>query len=260
MSSPAAQPAGQRTALWICLGLVVGLLIAVPVSWRWVNAGMGTKIAVLGAGKQLSVLVTHDQRRVLIAAGSDGSAFSNALNAALPPVGDSIDVVLIDSRASPDVGERARGLSAKRVLSLPDPDRAAEPTTVQQSFVLDLSDSVLVSFRLEPDGTWSARVETGAGVIAITPGSPSSRNSAVAISLDDSDPAGAEERTGVVIGPRSADLQSGPRIATVSAGSVLSIRVEGDQLRLSSDFFSSGTSGERPDHLARLDRELVFEL
>jgi len=243
--------------LSLCAGLVVGLILALVLAWRWTEAGAGTRIQVLGAGKHASVLVTHDQRRVLIASGSNGSAFSNAISNALPSIGKEIDVLLIDPRSSADVTDRARSLDAKRVIVLPNTDAENGIETAQRSFMIELTPSVALAVRIEPDNTWTAEVATSAGIVAITPGkSPST--APVWISLDGAFGASESDRQ-VRIGPATNGLVRTQTVAAVTAGSVLSIRIDGSAFRISRSFFAASVSGEGAHHLARLDRELLLE-
>ncbi len=244
--------------LSLCAGLVVGLVLALVLAWRWTEAGAGTRIQVLGAGKYASVLITQDQRRILIASGSNGSAFSNAISNALPAIGEEIDVLLIDPRSSADVVDRARSLDAKRALVLPGAGFENGAEIVQRSFTIELTPGVALAVRIEPDNSWTAEVTTPAGAVAITPGRSAS-TAQVWISLDGAFGA-SESDPQVRIGPASNGLARTQMIATVRAGTVLSIRIDGSMFRIPRSFFAANVSGERADHLARLDREFLLEL
>ena len=256
-----AQPDRDDPALirlWFCAGLILGLLLALVFAWRWTDAGSGTRIQVLGSGKFVSVLVTHEQRRVLFAAGTNGSAFSNAISAALPPVGDEIDVLLIDPRSSADVIDRARSLKAKQTRVMPNPGTETRAETAQRSFVVDFGEGVTVSVRVEPNRSWTAAVVTPAGRLSITPGI-SSTSAPVWISLD-----GTVAETGgdhqIRIGPTANGLARSATVATVAAGSVLTIRVDESAFRIPRSSFAIASSGERADHLAGLDWKFLLEL
>jgi hypothetical protein len=243
--------------LSFCAGMGLGLILAIILAWRWIDTGAGTRIQVLGAGRYASVLITNEQRRVLIASGSNGSAFSNAISAALPAIGKEIDVVLIDPRSSADVIDRARSFNAKRVIVLPAVGAEIRSETSQMSFTIDMTAGVTVAVRIEPDNTWTATVTTSAGILAITPeGSVST--APVSISLDGSFNQMSSQRQ-VRIGPATNGLARTPTLSTVSAGSVLSIRVDGSTFRIPRPYFGAIPSGEGADHLARLDRKLLLK-
>lgn len=235
---PAAQ---RRLTRWFGLGILLGLLVATLISARWIQSGSGVTISVLGAGKYVSVLVTHNQRRVLIASGSDGSAFSNAIGKALPPIAGSIDVLLIDPRASADVIERAQSLSAKLMLQLPAPDNGDDPRAVQRSFSMDLSGGVVISLRTAPSRSWTATILTPTGPIVVAPDSETAQISPIRISLDGSLPEAADQRARVDIGPfASGQPGTGPH-AVVRSGNVLSITVDETGFRFPKDDLTTTT-------------------
>jgi len=244
--------------LWFCAGLVFGLLLALAFAWRWTDAGSGTRIQVLGSGKYVSVLITHEQRRVLFAAGSNGSAFSNAISAALPPIGDEIDVLLIDPRSSADVIDRARSLGAKQTRVMPDPATDDGAEIARRSFVIDLGGDVAIAVRIEPNRSWTAVVTTSAGLVSITPGA-SSTFEPVWISLNGKVTEVSSDQQ-IRIGPTANGLTRSATVAAVSAGSVLTIRVDESAFRIPQSSFAIASSGERADHLAGLDRELLLKL
>jgi hypothetical protein len=258
MSSPIHGPGQIR--FWLCVGLVIGMLGGVTLTWRWTAAGAGTRIAVLGSGKSVSVLVTHDQRRILIASGSSGSAFSNTLGSTLPPFADNIDLVLVDPRSSADLVDRLGSLDAKRMMLLPDPERDKTADTVLRSFQVDLGDDVVLVVRIEPAATWSAELQTSAGIISISPNGESRTAAPVRISLDGTagvDPGGLPA---IWIGPAANGLVRSTHLATVGAGSVLPITIDGSAFRIPREFFGEGESGQGANHLARLDGQSVVEL
>lgn len=234
---PDDQPRHQR---WFCSGLILGLLVSSLLTWRWIEAGAGTTVSVLGSGKYVSVLITNDQRRVLFASGSDGPAFSNAVGKALPPIAGSIDILLIDPRASADVFERAQSLSPKRVIRLPDQENANEAGSVQQSFILDLGDGVAISVHVSPERSWVAAVDTGAGRITINPEAGHAVASTIQISLDGSFPTSRSGHAGVQVGPTTKNLAPDQSRAVVSSGAVLSIAVDGANFRLPGDSLTRG--------------------
>ena len=254
MNSPTDSQNPALIRLSFSAGMALGLILALIFAWRWTNAGAGTRIQVLGSGKYASVLITHEQRRILIASGSNGSGFSNAISTALPAIGNEIDVLLIDPRSSADVVDRARSLDAKRVIVLPDADHAE---TLHRSFVIDLSGGVTLSVRVESDNTWTAELATSAGVVAITPGESTSP-APIWISLDGAF-GGLSSNRHVRIGPATNGLARTPTVATVRAGSVLPIQVDDSAFRIPRSYFGTSNSGERAHHLARLDRKLLLE-
>ena len=227
----------QMGSFWLVVGLVVGTAGSGIITNRWLDTGAGTRIQVLGAGKQLSVLVSHNQRRVLITAGSDGSAFSNAIGSALPPLFDSIDVLLIDPTASANVVERARNLDVKQSLLLPDSNGPITAQTINQSFAIDLGDDVLVIVSPQAD-SWTAQVKTRAGTIQVARGQNLAGQGQLAINLDGALPPIAGETYPVEIQP-AGKRPSGPALASVSPGDVLSIAVDTSALRIDSAFFAA---------------------
>jgi hypothetical protein len=227
----------QIGSLWLLGGLLAGVVGSGLVTDRWLEAGAGTRVQALGAGKQLSVLVSHNQRRVLIASGSDGSAFSNAIGAALPPMFDSIDVLLIDPTASMDVIERARGLDVKRWFVLPQSDGTMTARTVNQSFAIDLGDSVLVIVSLH-ENSWAVQVSTSGGTILVAGGQNLAGHGQAAINLDGSEPQIGEATYPIVFQP-AGKRPPGPALASISPGDVLSIAFDGDSLRLDGNLFAA---------------------
>ena len=257
MSPPLHGPGQIR--LWLCVGLVIGMLGGVTLAWRWTVADAGTRVAVLGAGKTVSVLITHDQRRVLVASGSNGMAFSNALGAALPPFSDSVDLVLVDPRSTVDVIDRASALDAKQTIVLPHPEREVTVETVRQSLQVDLGDDVLLSVRIEPAGTWSAGLRTSAGVISITPNGDTHVTAPVRITLDGTTDIDPGEPLSIWIGPAANGLARTSHQAIVGTGSVLPITVDGSAFRIPREFFGAVESGQGANHLARLDGQPIVE-
>ena len=215
-----------RLKAWFCSGLVLGFLVSSLFSWRWMEAGSGTRVSVLGTGKYLSVLITHNQRRVLIVSGNDGQAFSNALSAALPPIAGSIDILLIDPRSSEDVTERARSHSAKRVMILPDKLNATDLRSVQQSFLIDMGDGVSISIQVLPQRKWTATVESEAGRILISPDAEEGRQSSIHISLDGSFSDSSGAKSAIEISPTARGMAGDRPRAVVGAGDVLTITVD----------------------------------
>jgi hypothetical protein len=256
--TPALHGSGQ-IRFWLCVGLVIGMLGSVSLAWRWTATGAGTHVAVLGAGKSVSVLITNDHRRVLIASGNNGAAFANALGVALPPFVDSIDLVLVDTRASADLIDRVKALDAKRTMELPDPERGEATETILRSFQVDLGEDVILSVRVEASARWSAELRTSAGVLSISPSGVDHAPAPVRITLDGTtvvDPGGTPS---VWIGPAANGLARTSRQATVGTGSVLPITMDGSAFRIPREFFGAVDSSQRTDHLPSLDRQAIVE-
>ena len=232
MTGPAPVHNQSGLKLWFCTGLALGILVSSLFAWQWIEAGTGTTISVLGSGKYVSVLITHEQRRVLIVSGNNGPAFSNAIGKALPSIADSIDVMIFDPRTSADVTERALALSAKRTMQLPDQDNTNEVGTIQRSFVIDLGDDASVSFLLTPERLWTATVDTQAGRVLIAPDAEGPISAAIGIVLDGSVLDPADGRTAILIGPPASGTATSVPHATVSTGAVLSISVDDARFRL----------------------------
>lgn len=228
----AGPDAPPRLKVWFCWGLVLGLLVSSLFSWRWIEAGFGTQVSVLGSGRYVSVLISHNLRRVLIVSGNDGPAFSNTLSATLPPIGSSIDVLLIDPRSSADVIERAHSLSAKRVMILPDEQNVHDPNSVQRSFVIDMGDGISISIRILPERTWAATVEHGAGRILITPRAGQTSPASIHVSLDGSVADSSDGQAAIEIGPTAKGLPLTTPRAVVGSGDILTITVDKSGLRL----------------------------
>jgi hypothetical protein len=256
--SPALHGSGQ-IRFWLCVGLVIGMLGGVTLAWRWTAAGTGARVAVLGAGKSVSVLITNDHRRVLIASGSNGTAFSNALGAALPPFVDNIDLVLIDSRASADLIDRVKALDAKRTMMLPDPERDETAETILRSFQVDLGEGVILSVRIEPAGKWSAELRTSAGILSISPGGVDLAPALVRITLDGTTAVEPGGTPSIWIGPAANGLVRTSHQATVGTGSVLPITMDGSAFRIPREFFGAVESDQRTDHFPSLDGQAIVE-
>jgi hypothetical protein len=257
----ARPPNGRPVGLGFCAGLVFGLLVSIFFVWRWVDTGAGTHISVLGSGKYVSVLVSHEQRRVLIASGSNGSAFATALSKALPPISETIDVLLVDTRASAEVIDRAQSLPVKTVLRLPDPDNTSDAGTVQRSFQMNLGDGVSISLRMTPARSWTAVIETPAGQIVIAPGDEPMARSAIRISLDGSlADSPISPHTSVDIGPAANGQSQSTNRAIVGAGGVLAISVDQSTFHFPRGTFAVDRSGEGTNQLTRLDGHTLIEL
>ena len=251
----------QVVAAWFCLGLGVGLLLASAVAWQWLDSGKGTRVSVLGSGKYVSVLITHEHRRILIASGSNAAAFSNSVSKALPPIGDAIDVLLIDPRASVDVVDRARSLQVKTVIWLPDRENHNESSTAQRSFVVDLGDGVSISIRIRPSWTWDAMIETRVGRISITPGNEiRALSAAIHISLDEAELENSAMRSAMEIGPTVNHPGGTSLRASVSGGTVLTITIADSGFQIPRSNVERGESDQRANQIPRINRNAAIEL
>jgi hypothetical protein len=170
---------------WLTLGAVLGLLASGLLVGAWHRDARGLSVTVLGAGRQASVLITSHHRRILIAAGTNGASFSNALADALPPVDKQLDVLLIDPSASLDVRDRARALQARVVWTLPDADEPTVADTVERSFSIEFDDETSLRFIVRDDGAWLAILTSSAGPVVIAPRveSMASENSQAAVAI-----------------------------------------------------------------------------
>jgi|SRR3954452_9921948 hypothetical protein len=140
--------------------------IGLPTWWR--HGGKGTSVLILGCGKTVSVLMTHNQRRVLIASGNNGVMFANALGRALPPLAPKLDVLLLDPKANGDVQQRARALQAALFIELPDPGREPGYETIREAALIKFDDDV--SMAVDPgSSTWIALLRKNGDRIAIVP-------------------------------------------------------------------------------------------
>lgn len=231
------QAISRAVPFWLCVGVVIGLVGSSAVAGTWLDAGSGTRVQVLGSGTQISVLITHDQRRVLIASGTDGAAFANAIAKALPPLFDSLDIVLIDPNSSADVIERARSLSARQTYILPTDDQPVTAQTIERSFSIQLGIVLRLSVTVR-ESDWVAVFETAAGSIAIASGEPLTGRGLIAITLDGTGRTDGQGTSSITIGPaRSSFDRSGNR-ATVGPGSVMTISVVDSQFRLDREYFA----------------------
>ena len=161
-----AEPGGTR---WFALGALFGLLVSGLLVSDWHRDARGLSVTVLGAGRQASVLITSHHRRVLIAGGTNGASFSNALANALPPIDKEFDVILIDPAASLDVRDRARSLKARVIWTLPDSREPAVADTVGRSFSIQFDDETSLRLIVSDEGAWHAVLTSTAGLVFIAP-------------------------------------------------------------------------------------------
>jgi hypothetical protein len=216
----------RRTFLAIGGGALTGSIFGIGLDVHWHRMGTGTSVCVLGAGKRVSVLITHEQRRILFASGSAGSLFSNAIGAALPAVGGEIDLLLLDPEASADVEDRARNLPHRELLLLPGLDDRVDQTTIRRSFVVSMGEDVSVRVDLDGGSPWAATVQSGTDRIDIIPsGSERKTVAGVVVCLDGS--VGLDAGWAARVGPPVPG--SGDAYVAVGAGEIRMIRIESDR-------------------------------
>lgn len=219
---------GLLVALATC---VAAAILTAAFGIVWARGTQTPRVTVLGAGKQLSVLVTSGNARVLIAAGDKSTAFANAWSRAHPPTTRRLDVLLL-APSGQDIGfaARARSLTdARRIYvigllpardavaagltaipPLPAPSRISLPgdvsITVEQDEVPDAKN---------PTGTdlaWRAVVRHGATAVVVL------RKGADAARFPTVGPTAAL----IVAGdhPEEAVAAVAPRALLVSAGTI----------------------------------------
>lgn len=225
------QSVGAHPLRNLLLSALAGMVIGIGLTVWWVRADSGFAVHVLGSGTRVSVLISHDHRHVLIASGSSGPEFSDALDSALSTVNPGIDLLLIDPAASADVAERARALDADLVLMLPG-DRQATVGTLDESISVPFSNSE--SLRVVVfDETWYAIVETPSGplLVASAPGGSPPPAAALLIALDRDATSMAGDYPAVV-GPPGDWADSIPGAITVRGSESIEITIDGDRIRV----------------------------
>lgn len=159
-------PNGPR---WQVTGVLLGLLASGLLVVGWQRSSQELSVSILGAGREASVLITSDHRRILIVAGTNGAAFSNALAAALPPIDNELDLVLVDPSASADVRDRVRSLDANVTWSLPAPEEPLAVDAIERSFIVELSEQSQFRMIVISGGLWKAELVSSAGTVVISP-------------------------------------------------------------------------------------------
>jgi hypothetical protein len=153
-----------------------GIILLLGLSW--VRDDRVPSVRVLGSGNRLSVLVVSDEARLLIAAGNDASAFSNALAAALHPMSRRIDVVLLSAEDSDRavVARVRRDYPEAVTFMLPgDLNHSVQDLGLTDANILDRSTRYSlpggVTVTVDPgddDTGWSAEIQTDHAFIHVT--------------------------------------------------------------------------------------------
>ena len=229
MTSP-AELNGMR---WYSIGAVVGLLVGGLLVAGWHRSADGLSVTVLGAGRQASVLITSKHRRVLIAAGTNGAAFSNAMSGALPPIGNELDLVLIDPGASQDVQDRVRALNTELIWTLPEAGETATADTVERSFTVQFDDQAQLRIIIESNWLWHAEVESEAGriVIAPDPSAIAGVASLASVVVATHRFAGAQSDIPLIVGVPGIATDAGVHVRVADPGSTVRLDLIDDGIR-----------------------------
>lgn len=219
-------------ARWLALGAVLGLLTAGMLVSAWHRDARGLSVTVLGAGRQASVLITSHHRRVLIAAGTSGDSFANAVADALPPIDNELDVILIDPAASPDVIERARALEARLVWTLPAIGDPAVADTIERSFDIDFDDETRLRLVLSPDTAWHAALTSTAGTVLIAPNATSiSDQRGAAVAILTREPGDAKVTVPLLVALPGTSTESDQQLRVASPGSIIRLDIGDGEIR-----------------------------
>jgi hypothetical protein len=218
---------------WYVIGAVLGLFASSLLVGSWHQSTAGLSVTVLGAGRQASVLITSNHRHILIAAGTNGTAFSNAVSNALTPVDSEFALVLIDPTASQDVQERVRSLDAQLVWILPARSEPPTTGTVDRSFTVEFDEATQVRVRLGFNGGWHAELISAAGSVVITPDAAAIGNLpqpfAVAILTHEQDD--SNEEFPLIIGVTGTVAPEGRALRVVAPGSTIRLDLDNGQIR-----------------------------
>ena len=211
-------------------GALVGMILALAVITVWSREERGFTIEVLGSGNSVSVLITHDHRKVLLVSGSDGAEFSNALASSVTPLDDDFDLVLLDQGASASVIERARSLDAQLIVTLPGGESgSADVLAGPMSVTFD--DDAQLSIETTVDDGWFAVVSSGDARVLITNGSAevgALPEAPVLIAIGNAENAPGEPYAAVIAASSSDILAT----HSVRPGESITITFDGDQIRL----------------------------
>lgn len=154
----------RPTPAVVVLGIaLLSTLGTVSVGQSWAASSQTPRVTLLGSGSRLSVLVSTDGARLLIASGDDPGAFGRALTEARRPTLPRLDLLLIagDGRDLPVATAAAAASGARRVLSLAPiaASVAADVPALARASVLigpsriRLGDGVTVTFEVAPGET-----------------------------------------------------------------------------------------------------------
>ena len=226
----------RREVLILVAAVLGGLIGGAIWSYTWYSSGQGTTVAVLGSGKGVSVLVTHDQRRVLIVSGQDGAEFSNAVTDSMPMIAKPIDVMIIDPDSSFEVQERALKLKHDTLYRLPDPAGSPTPDTILESFQIHFGSDIELLVGIDTSSAWTIDLRSPAGTLAIASikdGSQVPRADLLVTlnadgKLPDFNPAV------FLIGPGGRDEPPANYVA-IRPGNILKIKVSAEGFRLPGD-------------------------
>jgi hypothetical protein len=152
------------------------------LSGAWARQVAAPRVILLGAGEQLSVLVTAGPARLLLAIGDDTTRFGNALQTALPITTRRIDVVLLagSGRAAAVARHALRAIPGRRYYAIqpgltpamlePPRGRAVEPVSDAIRFRLPEGIEVLVEAEPDAESTdrgWRMIISRGPDRIAV---------------------------------------------------------------------------------------------
>lgn len=159
----------RRSLLTAAGGGVAGLVLGAGAILRWRSPGRGTHVDVFGIGDWLSVLITHNQRRMLVAGGDNGDALTDVVRARLPQIGTGIDLVLVDGRSSGEFVAAAFAFGARETLFLADGTRSGDSETLQQRSLLDVGDGFALALDPGVNGDWRVTLRMSGDRIVIVP-------------------------------------------------------------------------------------------
>lgn len=179
------------------------------------------EVEILGSGATLSVLISSDHARVLIANGDDGSAFANALARSRGLLHRRIDVLVIagDAEALPGAQRAVRDAGAREVWLLAGPlEQHAADLGIDASRVIydptriKLPGVDLVVYPSPSDGEWSAdikhersRIVVGTPVGITRVGGP--HDVAIIAGRYDKSTLGTASAAGIVVSTRAASAR-----------------------------------------------------